>query len=184
MRTQFFIPRAAFPPTLALVGSFVLTWCLAADSVPSSLGTSWIETARKKAGVLADASAPVQERCDAALFLGESRYFEAISVLIESIDLFDENPSTTEGSIDALYPCVHALLRMGGAEMVPVVKAWIDEGDDERRQELLVCVAAARDPSGARAYARGLLAASQEPEQRKRLTELVNILGTYKKRER
>ena len=111
---------------------------------------------------------PLENRHEAALWLGKLHYHPAIPMLIQYVD----TPGPSEGD-GPTYPCRDALDMMGDAAVPAIVDAFMKADNQELEFCLYTAIASKSQPT-ARTYAKGLAAQNPAPEFQERIRILSN----------
>ena len=113
---------------------------------------------------------PLENRHEAAIWLGKLHYHPAIPMLIQYVDT--AGPSYDDGPT---YPCRDALQMMGDAAVPAIVDAYL-KADNQRLELCLYTAIASKSRPAARTYAKGLATENPAPEFQERVKLLLNAI--------
>ncbi len=113
---------------------------------------------------------PLENRHEAARWLGKLHYLPAIPLLIKYVDT--EGPSYDDGPT---FPCSDALEMFGDAAVPAIVDAYL-KADTQRREYCLHTAIALKSRPVALIYATGLAAQNPDPDFQERIKLLLNAI--------
>ena len=111
---------------------------------------------------------PLENRHEAARWLGKLHYLPAIPLLIKYVDT--EGPSYDDGPT---FPCSDALEMFGDAPVPAIVDAYL-KAETQRRELCLFTAIAKSSRPVARTYAKGLAAQNPDPDFQERIKLLLD----------
>ncbi len=113
---------------------------------------------------------PLENRHEAARWLGKLHYLPAIPLLIKYVDT--QGPSYDDGPT---YPCRDALEMFGDAAVPAIVDAYL-KADTQRRELCLYTSIALNSQPVAWTYAKGLAAQNPDPDFQERIKLLLDAI--------